>query len=48
VFKELSLNRGIVWLGMIAKLILFGIFSYCFIIGKATSVAFVVLFGDFI
>jgi hypothetical protein len=48
VSKELTLNRAIVWLGMIAKIILFFIFAYYFIAGKATFVAFIVFFGDFI
>jgi len=48
VSKELTLNRAIVWLGMTGKIILFFIFTYCFITGKATVVAFIVLFGDFI
>ena len=48
VSKELTLNRAIVWLGMTGKIILFFLFTYCFIIGKATVVAFAVLFGDFI
>lgn len=48
VSKELTLNRAIVWLGMIGKIVLFFIFTYYFIEGKATFVAFMVFFGDFI
>lgn len=48
VSKELSLNRGIIWLGLISKLILFFVFTVLFIQGKATWIAFAALCGDFI
>ena len=48
VSRDLALNRGIVWLGLVCKLILFFIFTYLFIGGRATLLAFLTLCGDFI
>lgn len=47
VSRELTLNRGIVWLGLVSKLILFTVFAYYFIVGQATLFAFLTLCGDF-
>jgi hypothetical protein len=48
VSRDLTLNRGIVWLGLVSKIILFIVFTYHFIDGRATLLAFLTLFGDFI
>ncbi len=48
VAADLTKNRVVIWLGIIAKLILFAIFTWCFIIGQATFLAFSTLFGDFL
>lgn len=48
VSRELTLNRGIVWLGGLGKVICFVIFTVCFFIGKATLIAFMIFLGDFI
>jgi hypothetical protein len=48
VSRDLTLNRGIVWLGLVSKMILFFIFTYLFFEGKATILAFFTLIGDFI
>lgn len=48
VSRELMLNRGIIWLGLISKIILFVIFIYFFFTGKATLIAALALSGDFL
>lgn len=48
IAKDLTRNRVVIWLGMAAKLLLFGIFTWCFIIGQATFLAFLTLSGDFL
>jgi hypothetical protein len=42
------LNRGIVWMGIMGKLCLFCILTFCFIVGKATLIAFMLVLGDVI
>lgn len=48
VSRELMLNRGIIWLGLGSKLLLFFIFLIFFILGNATLIAFLAVTGDFL
>ena len=47
VSRELMLNRAVVWLGFLCKVILFLLFLYFFLNGKATLMAMLALTGDF-
>jgi len=40
------LNRGIIWLGILSKLILFCIFTFYFFTGNTTIFAFLLVCGD--
>jgi hypothetical protein len=46
VSRNLTLNRAVVWLGLVSKLILFAVFTVLFFIDKATLLAFLALCGD--
>jgi len=46
VSVDLMLNRGIVWLGLFSKLILFAFYIYYYMADKATLLAMVALTGD--
>ncbi len=46
VSRDLTSNRGIVWLGMASKILLFVIFTALFIAGEVTFLAFLALCGD--
>ncbi len=48
VSRALMLNRGIIWLGLVSKIILFVIFIFFFFTGKATLIAALALTGDFL
>jgi len=48
VSRELTLNRGIIWLGLSSKLILFTVFLLFFISGKVTLIAALAVTGDFL
>ncbi len=48
VSRELTLNRGIVWLGLASKLILFTVFTWLFLAGKTTIMAQLALTGDLV
>lgn len=48
VSRDLMLNRGIIWLGLTSKIILFTIFIYYYIIQKATLIAALAVTGDFL
>jgi hypothetical protein len=46
VSRNLAANRGIVWLGLVCKVILFLLFYYYFFTGRATALAALALAGD--
>ena len=46
VSKQITANRGIVWLGALGKLCLFCAFTRLFIMGKVTAMAFGIALGD--
>jgi len=48
VSLDLTLNRGIVWLGGVAKIILFFVASYLYAIGKASVIIWTIFLGDFL
>lgn len=48
VSRELMLNRGIIILGLASKIILFVIFMFFYISGKATIIAALAVTGDFL
>jgi len=48
VSREITLNRGIVWMGLISKLILFVIFFTYYVDGSATIMALLAVTGDFL
>lgn len=48
VSKQITANRGIVWLGALGKLSLFCEFTCFFISGKVTAMAFVLALGDIV
>ncbi|PKL38432.1 MAG: hypothetical protein CVV44_11130 [Spirochaetae bacterium HGW-Spirochaetae-1] len=48
VSRSLYLNRGLVWLGLLSKMILFFMFTWYFILGMATIFAFLTVAGDLI
>ena len=48
VSREITFNRGIVWLGLLSKLILFVVFLIYFITGSATLMALIAVTGDFL
>jgi hypothetical protein len=47
VSRDLFLNRGIVWLGLVCKMILFAVFTWLFFDGQAQVMAFLAVLGDF-
>jgi hypothetical protein len=48
VSRDLTMNRGIIWLGLACKMILFFLFNYLFFTGRATILAVLTVTGDFI
>jgi hypothetical protein len=46
VSRDLASNRGIVWLGLACKVILFVLFYYYFFTGRATILAALTVTGD--
>lgn len=48
VSLELMLNRGVIWMGLASKLILFVVFIFLFLLGKASLIAMLALTGDFL
>jgi len=48
VSMDLEKNRGVIWLGMIAKIIIFGTFSYQFFIGNGRLFLILGGGGDFL
>ncbi|MCK5841409.1 MAG: hypothetical protein KAH31_04530 [Candidatus Sabulitectum sp.] len=48
VSRQITANRGIVWLGALGKLSLFCAFTCFFISGKVTAIAFVLALGDLV
>ena len=46
VSRNLAANRGIVWLGLVCKMILFALFYYYFFTGRATVMAALTVTGD--
>jgi hypothetical protein len=47
VSKELTLNRGIIWLGIAGKLIIWTTFTFLFFTNRATILGFLGASGDF-
>jgi len=48
VARSIEHNRGLVWLGILSKLILFCFFLWYFIMGKTAILGFLTLCGDFL
>ena len=48
VSRDLTLDRGIVWLGMAGKVVLFVVFAACFATGRATLAGPLLFTGDFV
>jgi len=48
VSRDLTANRAIVWLGLVAKLIIFFTFIYCFATGRSSGFSALVSSGDFV
>jgi len=48
VSRDITLNRGIVWMGLVSKLILFVVFLIYYITGSATIMALLAVTGDFL
>jgi len=48
VSRSIEHNRGLVWLGLLSKLILFVLISYYFFTGRASVLGFLAVTGDFL
>ena len=46
VSRDLSLNRGIVWLGLVSKIIIFCLIMYCFVTDNAAIMGLLQIMGD--
>lgn len=48
VSRDLLANRAVIWLGLVAKLIIFFTFAYYYALGQSTFFSVLILSGDFI
>jgi hypothetical protein len=48
VSRDLMANRAVVWLGLVAKLIIFFTFAFYYMLGQASFFAVLICSGDFI
>jgi len=48
VSRDVMFNRGIIWLGLLSKLILFAVFIYLYFMGRTAFPAALAVTGDFL